>query len=256
MLEAPRCAPYYLAARAPHFAWQHDLGPRDTLASVALRYHCDMVVLRRYNNLMSEAGVACRTQLYVPGEKCWGGRLASGGPTIAALKIACQSPAPPCAVPCRSVRPGAGQGLRGRLCEMPARRAALRGRVCPREGPAQAPGPRDAAAGERQDHPHAGAQSPHRPLHGPVLPQQPLPEPARRHLGIWWVWRIGGDRGLCVGICIVVSGDKCLGVCAAQQIRSCTATQSKTRPGGRLSERGAGGEWSALLRKCYYALRN
>ena len=187
VLEAPRCAPYYLAARAPHFAWQHDLGPRDTLASVALRYHCDMVVLRRYNNLMSEAGVACRTQLYVPGKKGWGGRLASGGPTIAALKIACQSPAPPCAVPCRSVRPGAGQGLRGRLCALPARRAALCGRVCAREGPAPAPGPRDAAAGERQDHPHAGAQSPHRPLHGPVLPQQPLPEPARRHLGIRWV---------------------------------------------------------------------
>lgn len=67
ILEAPRCAPLYLAARVSHFAWQHDLGPHDTLASVALKYGCDLVVLRRYNNLMSEAGVLCRTQLFVPG---------------------------------------------------------------------------------------------------------------------------------------------------------------------------------------------
>ncbi|KFM26948.1 hypothetical protein F751_2034 [Auxenochlorella protothecoides] len=53
--EAPRCAPLYLAARARHFAWRHELGPHETLASVALRYDCEAAVLRRCNNLMDDA---------------------------------------------------------------------------------------------------------------------------------------------------------------------------------------------------------
>ncbi|RMZ56668.1 hypothetical protein APUTEX25_002757 [Auxenochlorella protothecoides] len=52
---APRCAPLYLAARARHFAWRHELGPHETLASVALRYDCEAAVLRRCNNLMDDA---------------------------------------------------------------------------------------------------------------------------------------------------------------------------------------------------------
>ncbi|KAL6776955.1 hypothetical protein ACKKBF_B19610 [Auxenochlorella protothecoides x Auxenochlorella symbiontica] len=66
--EAPRCAPLYLAARARHFAWRHELGPHETLASVALRYDCEAAVLRRCNNLMDDAGAACRTHLFIPVE--------------------------------------------------------------------------------------------------------------------------------------------------------------------------------------------
>ena len=60
---------------------------------------------------------------------------------------------------------------------------------------------------------------------------------------------------MCAGGCIAILGEECLELCSAQRIRYYTATQSKTRPGGRLSERGAGGEWSALLRACCCALR-
>lgn len=66
--EAPRSAPLYLAARPRHFALRHELGPRDSLAAVALRYGCDPVVLRRRNYLMDDMGVACRTCLFVPSE--------------------------------------------------------------------------------------------------------------------------------------------------------------------------------------------
>lgn len=61
----PPAAPAYAAARPASFVLCHRLASKESLASLAVRYGCDTVQLKRLNNLLSDNALACR----------WGGGL-------------------------------------------------------------------------------------------------------------------------------------------------------------------------------------
>lgn len=56
----PPAAPAYAAARPASFVLCHRLAGKESLASLAVRYGCDTVELKRLNNLLSDNALACR----------------------------------------------------------------------------------------------------------------------------------------------------------------------------------------------------
>ncbi len=65
----PPAAPAYAAARPASFVLCHRLAGKESLASLAVRYGCDTVELKRLNNLLSDNALACR----------WAGGAGRGG---------------------------------------------------------------------------------------------------------------------------------------------------------------------------------
>ncbi|EFN56056.1 hypothetical protein CHLNCDRAFT_52157 [Chlorella variabilis] len=62
----PPASPAFAATRASSFVLCHRLEGKETLAAVAVRHGCDVVALKRINNLLSDHAMYSRSHLFVP----------------------------------------------------------------------------------------------------------------------------------------------------------------------------------------------